>query len=144
MTGRRSWLSPFITATACNYSAGNLAERSEVGLLFIDFGKPNRLRAQGKATLLEDDPLMEKFPGAEVLARVAVETIWVNCPRYIHPHGAQSKYTPRAGEEPPIPAWKHIDIVQDALPAIDKAKIAAAGGEITQEAYAEMIARGEG
>ena len=146
VTGPSELAFPFYNGNGMYYSAGNLAQQPEVGLLFIDFEKPNRLRAQGKATLLSDDPLMEKFAGAELLVRVAVETIWVNCPRYIHPHGKNelSKYVPRSGEEPPMPAWKRIDIVQDALPAIDKAKVAGAGGEISQEAYAEMIAKGEG
>ena len=76
---------------------------------------------------------------------VAVESIWVNCPRYIHPHRKleQSRYVPVAGLEPPLPAWKRIDIVQETLAKDDRERVPGAGGEITMDAYAELLAKGE-
>ena len=39
------------------YSMGNLLENARVGMLFIDFEKPHRLRLQGNAVVDDDDPL---------------------------------------------------------------------------------------
>ncbi len=50
---------------------------------------------------------------------------------------------PPVAKETPVPAWKRIDIVQEALPARDQGKADSLGGEITIEAYAELLAKGE-
>jgi uncharacterized protein len=136
---------PWYDGNGMYYSAGNLVERPKVGLLFIDFETPNRLRVQGDAAMALDDPLIDSFPGAQFVVRVAVELIWVNCPRYINPRAriTQSKYTPRAGEDAPLPAWKRLHIVQDALPERDRRRVKAAGGEITQDDYAQLVSKGE-
>ena len=41
-------------------------------------------------------------------------------------------------------AWKRIDIVQDALPAKDRARAAEAGGTVTIEEWMGQVGRGEG
>lgn len=127
------------------YSIGNIMSAPQIGLLFIDFETPNRLRVQGAADVQFDHPLLELYPGAQFLIAVAVELIFVNCPRYIHPHRKleQSRYVPVAGLEPPLPAWKRIDIVQEALAKDDRKRVPGAGGEITLDAYAELLAKGE-
>jgi hypothetical protein len=127
------------------YSIGNIMSAPQIGLLFIDFETPNRLRVQGAAEVLFDHPLLEIYPGAQFLIPAAVESIWVNCPPYIHPHRKleQSRYVPVAGLEPPLPAWKRIDIVQEALANDDRERVPGAGGEITMDAYAELLAKGE-
>jgi uncharacterized protein len=81
---------------------------------------------------------------AQFLVTVAVESILVNCPRYIHPHRKleQSRYVPIADREPPLPAWNRIDIVQEALAKDDRGRVPGAGGEITLDAYAELVAKG--
>ena len=97
-------------------SLGNILVNPEVGLLFIDMGeKPRRLRVNGRATVLRDDPLMQKFAGAQLLVRVAVRAIFPNCPRYVTMPGVAepSKYAPRPGYEPPEPAWKGFDDFKD-------------------------------
>ena len=38
------------------YSMGNLAGNPEVGILFIDFETPNRMRLQGRASITPGDP----------------------------------------------------------------------------------------
>jgi len=127
------------------YSAGNIAGQAEVGLLFISFQVPHRLRVQGRAEIVLDDPLMADYPGALLLVRVAIREIFVNCPRYIHGYQqtGRSKYVPADGVEPPIPAWKRIDFVQDALPACDQGKAAAAGGLISMEDYGAKVLAGD-
>ena len=79
------------------------------------------------------------------MVRVTVESIWINCPRYIHKYQklATSKYVPKAECETPAPGWKRIDIVQEALPANDQGKADAQGGLLTFEAYAALVAKGE-
>jgi uncharacterized protein len=146
IVGPSSLVFPWYDGNGMYYSAGNLANLSKVGLLFIDFQTPNRLRVQGDASIALDHPLIGDYPGAEFLVRVAVEAIWVNCPRYIHPHQklAQSKYVPQANREAPLPGWKRLDIVQDAIAPKDRERVAGAGGEITIEAYGELLVKGEG
>jgi predicted pyridoxine 5'-phosphate oxidase superfamily flavin-nucleotide-binding protein len=102
-------------------SLGNILVHAQVGLLFIDFERPNRLRIQGIATVHEDDPLLPEYPGAQLIVHVAVERIFPNCPRYIHKMQllTHSVYAPRAGHEPPEPDWKRMDVFRDALPRRD-------------------------
>jgi predicted pyridoxine 5'-phosphate oxidase superfamily flavin-nucleotide-binding protein len=97
-------------------SLGNILANPSVGLLFIDMGeKPKRLRVNGTASVSRDDPLMQRFAGAQLLTRVKVRVIFPNCPRYIASPGAAepSKYTPRPGYTPPEPAWKGFDDFKD-------------------------------
>ena len=42
-----------------------------------------------------------------------------------------------------VPAWKRIDLVQDALPAKDQGKATALGGLITMDDYAAKVAQGD-
>src|SRR6187200_605791 len=51
-------------------SLGNVLVNPAVALLFIDFERPNRLRVNGSARLVEGDPLLAGFPGAQFIVRV--------------------------------------------------------------------------
>jgi len=104
-------------------SWGNVVANPQVGLLFLDFEHPKRLRVNGRAQLSADDPLRGAFPGAVFIVRVAVERIFPNCPRYIHRMQLveASAYLPQEGCAPPVPAWKTFDSLRDALPARDRA-----------------------
>jgi predicted pyridoxine 5'-phosphate oxidase superfamily flavin-nucleotide-binding protein len=126
-------------------SMGNAAETGKVGLLFIDFETPNRVRVQGDVTLSEDDPEIGRYPGAKMIARVAVESCFLNCARYIHKHARlePSPYVPDAQGQQPHPSWKRIDLVQDALPDTARARTVAEGGEITMDDYAELLMQGK-
>jgi predicted pyridoxine 5'-phosphate oxidase superfamily flavin-nucleotide-binding protein len=106
------------------YSMGNVEGQAKVGLLFIDFETPHRLRVQGTARVMRDDPLLGAWAEAKYVVRVHVTKAWVNCPRYIHKHVRveTSKYVPEAGKATPLAAWKRLDIVQDALPAEERAR----------------------
>ena len=65
-------------------SLGNLLQNERVGLLFIDFEQPQRLRVLGRAAAADDDTLLACWPGAQLVVRVAVDLVFPNCPRYVH------------------------------------------------------------
>jgi uncharacterized protein len=94
-------------------SLGNVLVNPRVGILFIDFEKPRRLRVLGTATLSDD---IAGFEGAQLVVRVQAEAIFPNCPRYIHRMQVveTSVYAPRPGHEPPEPRWKQS--FKDVLP----------------------------
>lgn len=99
-------------------SLGNIGANPAVGLLFIDFESPRRLRVNGRASISDDDPLQREFAGAQLVVRVRATRIFPNCPRYIHRSaGAElSAYAPRAGHTPPEPKWKSMAMFADVLP----------------------------
>ena len=100
-------------------SLGNIRANPRVGLLFIDLiDRPRRLRVNGTAQVLRDDPLMAEFEGAQALVRVTPEDIFPNCPRNI-PRLAvieDSPHVPRCGVERVEPAWKTYEIFADVVP----------------------------
>ena len=104
-------------------SLGNVRVNPHVGLLFIDFESPRRLRVNGRASVREDDPLLTEMVGAQLVVRVHAEAIFPNCPRYIHTMRMveESAYAPRAGHTPPVPEWKQRPDFRDVLPAGDPA-----------------------
>lgn len=126
-------------------SMGNIAASQKVGMLFIDFETPHRMRVHGTAAVSRDDPLMGEFHGAELVVRVTVTEIFVNCPRYVHKYQrvATSKYVPQIECPTPAPQWKRIDVIQDALPERDKTVATTLGGVITADEYAEMVLKGD-
>src|SRR5437868_1508293 len=99
-------------------SLGNILTNPKVGLLFIDFEHPSRLRMSGTASVSTDDSLLEEFTGAQAIVRVQAEHIFKNCPRYIHRMQVieESVYVPRPDHTPPEPDWKRMDSLRDALP----------------------------
>jgi len=103
-------------------SWGNVLVNPAVGLLFLDFESPRRLRVNGTAQIAADDPLRADFPGSVFIIRVTAKTIFPNCPRYIHKMQIveYSTYAPRPDYVPPVPAWKTFDSFRDALPARDR------------------------
>ena len=105
-------------------SMGNLLKNPNVGMLFIDFEQQRRLRLQGVASIRNDDDLVSVYPGAQFIVRVEVTEVYNNCPRYIHKYQRvePSEYVPRAGSEPPTPAWKLRDEINPILPANDPAR----------------------
>ena len=125
-------------------SLGNAALNHEVGLLFISFEKPHRVRVQGTATVSRNDPLMAEFPGADMLVRVTLSEMWQNCPRYIHRYQKleTSRYVPNAECETPIAGWKQIDIVQDVISDAEKKK-AQEAGIIEADAWMEKVKTGD-
>lgn len=103
---------------------GNVLVNPHVGLLFLDFEQPKRIRVNGTARLSEADPLLADCHGAVFMVRVTATQIFPNCPRYIHKMQLveQSVYAPRPDYSPPVPAWKTFDTFRDSLPARDRPK----------------------
>ena len=100
-------------------SLGNVEVNPHVGLLFLGVGpKPARLRVNGAARVLRDDPQMAQWPGAQLLVEVSPRDIFPNCPRYIPELElkAPSPYVPQADAPPLEPAWKSVSIFSDMVP----------------------------
>jgi len=100
-------------------SLGNLLSNPHVGMLFIDFDAPKRIRINGLASIDDADPLRAQYPDADLVVRVRAEAIFPNCPRYIHKMQLTelSAYAPRPNYQPPVPAWKQMDAFRDYLPS---------------------------
>ncbi|MGE0487243.1 MAG: pyridoxamine 5'-phosphate oxidase family protein [Gammaproteobacteria bacterium] len=128
------------------HSMGNISATAQIGMLFLDFEVPNRLRLQGEATVSADDPLLAEYKDAELIVRVNVTHVIINCPRYIHKmkRVEQSKAVPAADKDTPFAQWKRIDVVQEALPAKDQGRAESVGGTFTLEEWAENVAKGDG
>ncbi len=135
---------PSYDGTGMFLSMGNISGQAKVGMLFIDFETPQRLRLQGSASVHVDDSLLESYVEADLVVRVAVEAVFANCPRYIHPHRklTQSRYVPAAGGATPFPGWKRIDDMQDILPERDAGKTDTAGGPLTLFEYLDKLDAG--
>ncbi len=126
-------------------SMGNIIATAKIGMLFIDFETPHRLRVQATARVAaKDDPIVEKFPGADLVVIATVDGAFVNCGRYIHKHTRveDSPYVPDDDGSAPLPAWKRIDALQDALAPRDQGRAANEGGTIDGAEYAERLRDG--
>lgn len=106
-------------------SMGNIKQNNKIGMLFISFEKPHRLRVHGEATITEGDSLLKIYPEADLIVRVKLTDYWQNCPRYIHRYKKinGSKYVPKKNKKTPVAGWKKTDIVQDVLSKKDSKKI---------------------
>ena len=115
---RRTLAFPSYDGNGMFKSLGNVLANPHVGLLFIDFEQPNRLRVNGVASVSADDPLLTQCEGAQLIVRVAAEHIFPNCPRYIHRMQVveMSPYAPCEGKVPPVPKWKTFPQFKDVLP----------------------------
>ncbi|MGE5366795.1 MAG: pyridoxamine 5'-phosphate oxidase family protein [Betaproteobacteria bacterium] len=123
------------------YSMGNLLGNQRVGMLFINFEKPHRLRLQGIASVSDDDPLLPEYAEAQLIVRVTVTEIFRNCPRYVHHYKKiePSKFVPRATGETPIAPWKRVDDIQAALPARDRARVEREGGLVSRAEFEKYL-----
>jgi len=126
-------------------SAGNMEDTGKVGLLFMDFETPQRVRVQGDASIHADDELLANYPGALLMCRVEITSVFVNCARYIHKHTRvdSSPYVPDDNGDQPLPSWKRIDGIQDVLDPTTHARVEDAGGVITDQQYGERLMQGE-
>lgn len=113
---------PDYNGNGMHLSVGNIHETNKVGLLFIDFEKQSRMRILGRAQFHESDPLLEQYPGAQLIIRITVDSVFSNCPRYVHKMKLmeESVFVPTEEHEPPVPDWKKLNAVSDVLPEEDK------------------------
>ena len=56
-------------------SLGNINGNNKIGMLFIDFETPHRVRVHGTASINKQDPLAKEFHGSELVVRVTVKEI---------------------------------------------------------------------
>lgn len=127
-------------------SMGNIGSRAKVGLLFIDFEAPHRIRLHGEASVVLDDPLLPQWPGANLMVRVTIGQLFVNCPRYIHRYQRvqPSEHVPQAACEQPLAQWKRLDVINDVLSPQEQAHVEAGGGQLTYEQYVANAMAGKG
>jgi uncharacterized protein len=146
ITGANEMVFPVYDGNGMFLSLGNIASSANVGMLFIDFESPRRLRVQGRARVATSDELLGESPGAQYFVRVTVDQLFVNCGRYIHSMHSRmlSPHVPDENGRQPFPAWKRIDILAETLPDKDKRAVARAGGTIPVEAYRGEEAPGTG
>jgi predicted pyridoxine 5'-phosphate oxidase superfamily flavin-nucleotide-binding protein len=125
-------------------SMGNISATAKIGLLFIDFETPHRIRMHATATVSPEDPLLGEWPGAELVVRATVDAAFVNCPRYIHKHELveTSRYVPDDAGDAPLASWKRMDLMQPFLPAKDQGRAEAEGGVIDVEEYGRLVGEG--
>ena len=104
-------------------TAGNALVNPHVGLLFLNFEERKRLRLNGTAEHVDDDPLLREYPEAQFLWRVRATEVFPNCPRYIHHYTLveHSRFVPKSNCETPVPDWKRRDWAKDVLSADDPA-----------------------
>jgi hypothetical protein len=103
---------------------GNLTVNPNVGLLFISFDNPARLRINGSATVERNHPLLKEYPGSVYIVKVTARSVFPNCPRYVHTlsTGELSPYLPREDASPLVPEWKSKPPIVDYLPTRDLPK----------------------
>jgi predicted pyridoxine 5'-phosphate oxidase superfamily flavin-nucleotide-binding protein len=142
---RRTLLFPSYDGNGMFLSMGNIAGDGRIGMLFMAFDPPHRLRVHALATVSRDEALMALFPGADLVVRAEITDTFVNCSRYIarQPDSTVSKYVPDADGRAPFPAWKKIDAFQPFLPARFQGMAEADGDVITAREYARRLRDGE-
>jgi len=126
-------------------SMGNIAGNPNVGFLFMDFERPFRLRMQGVAEVSDDPQLLAGFIEADLVVRVKLSELWMNCPRYIHRYQRikSSRYVPQVDVETPVCEWKRIDAMQDVLRPKELEHVARSGGTIGVEEWMGRVASGD-
>jgi predicted pyridoxine 5'-phosphate oxidase superfamily flavin-nucleotide-binding protein len=105
-------------------SMGNLLLNPQLGLLFIDFTSPKRVRVNGMASIAENDPLLDVYSEAQFVVRVRATHILPNCPRYVHRMELveRSRFVPHESCVTPVPDWKRRAWSHDVLPDGDPAR----------------------
>jgi uncharacterized protein len=136
---------PCFDGNGMYFSMGNIAHTSKIGMLFISFTTPARLRVQGTAELTDDKAIVGLWPGAQFAVKMKITALITNCPRYIPrmDRVEGSRYVPDAktGAQP-IPGWKRIDAIQAVLPKRDQNKADTVGGLISMDQWGDMVAKG--
>lgn len=126
-------------------SMGNIAGQGRIGLLFIDFETPHRIRIHADAELVTDGPLLDSYPGADLVVQATVSQSFVNCGRYIPKQAVPeaNHHLPDADGNVPLATWKRIDLLQDVLPGRDQGRAEAEASTIDAEEYGKRVARGD-
>ena len=109
---------PWYDGNGMFLTLGNASQTGQLGLLFIDFTSPSRLRVHGRAHASAEDPLVSTWPGAQLVVRVDVTEVFPNCPRYIHRMETveRSEFVPHDQQPTPVPEWKQSGWARGYLP----------------------------
>jgi predicted pyridoxine 5'-phosphate oxidase superfamily flavin-nucleotide-binding protein len=126
-------------------SMGNIVGQGRIGLLFIDFETPHRVRVHAQAELVTEGELLDSYPGAELVVRATVTQSFINCPRYITRQASSeaTHHVPDESGKVPLAEWKRIDLLQGVLPERDRGRAEAEGGTIGADEYQAKVDRGE-
>jgi uncharacterized protein len=137
----KAFVFPCYDGNGMFYSMGNLLGNPQVGMLFINFEKPHRLRLQGIASIDDNDPLLSEYAEAQLVVRVSVTEIFRNCPRYVHRYKKiqPSEFVPRSTCETPLAPWKRVDDIQASLPAKDRARVEREGNLLSRAEYEKYL-----
>ncbi len=107
---RRTLQFPHYDGNGMFRSLGNLLVNPRVGLLFVNYEQPIKLRVNGTAELSTAPETTASFFGADAVVTVRVARVFENCPRYLHNQatGEFSRHCPRPEPDyvPPDPEWK--------------------------------------
>ena len=98
------------------------------------------------ATVHDSGPLLDLYPGADLVVEAKVTNSFINCPRYITKHASlePSVNVPDAEGNAPLADWKRIDMFQDVLPARFRDEVEPAGGTLTVDEYVAKVLGAEG
>ena len=140
----RTLLFPAYDGNGMFLSLGNIADTGKIGLLFMDFETPHRLRVQADAEVSFSPEHLNLFPGSIAVVHAQVQRVFLNCARYIHKYKRlePSKHVPNEQGDQPLASWKRIDFVQEVLPQEDQAQ-AKTDGLISAEDYAALLKQGD-
>jgi predicted pyridoxine 5'-phosphate oxidase superfamily flavin-nucleotide-binding protein len=127
-------------------SMGNLSGNPEIGILFVDFERPFRLRVQGRAELVMSGPEVQLFKDAEMAVKVSVTETWMNCTRYVHRYKKleTSRYAPGVEPITPFCEWKRIDGMQDVVRASEREKVKEIGTTTIDEWMSKVMTGDKG
>jgi predicted pyridoxine 5'-phosphate oxidase superfamily flavin-nucleotide-binding protein len=114
---------PMFDGNGMHRTTGNIVDTGRVALLFIDTGRPWRMRLHGQAKVSTDPADTERHPGAQAVVIVTLERVFPNCGRYIHQQDQISRYVPDENGDAPVPEWKFYDQLYDALPERDQRRV---------------------
>ncbi len=127
-------------------SMGNLSSNPEIGILFVDFERPFRLRVQGRAELVRSGPEVQLFKEAEMAVKVSVTETWINCTRYVHRYKKleTSRYAPSVEPVTPFCEWKRIDSMQDVVRPAEREKVEEIGTTTIDERMSKVMTGDKG
>lgn len=127
-------------------SMGNLSSNPEIGILFVDFERPFRLRVQGRAELVRSGPEVQLFKEAEMAVKVSVTETWINCTRYVHRYKKleTSRYAPSVEPVTPFCEWKRIDSMQDVVRPAEREKVEEIGTTTIDEWMSKVMTGDKG
>lgn len=99
-------------------TTGNITTNRDVGLLFIDFENPMRLRLHGEAIVKTNSSLLDEYQEAKSIISVSIRNLFINCPRYVHKYRKleSSAFVPTDGCQTPSSECKEFDEFKNVLP----------------------------